>query len=105
MKNLVGRREALRHLAVFSGAAVAAQLVSACKSKPSCNDVSGLSPEDARARSDTAGYVEQSMDAAKNCSNCVHYVPAAPNACGSCKVVKGPIGPAGSCKLWTARPT
>lgn len=105
MKDSIDRREAIRRLALFSTAALATQFVSACKSKPSCNDVSSLSPDEVRARNDAAGYVEHSPDPAKKCSGCVHYVPGAPNACGGCKVVKGPIDADAYCKLWTARPT
>lgn len=108
MKDSMDRREAIRRLALLSTAALASQLLSACKSKPtkpSCNDVSTLSPADAKARNDTLGYVEHSPDPTKKCSGCVHYLPGAPNACGGCKVVKGPIDAEAYCKLWTVRPS
>jgi hypothetical protein len=105
MSNSINRREAIRRLALLSGAAVSSRLLLACKSKPNCEDVSGLSPDEVTARNVAAGYAAQSPDAAKRCSGCVHYVAAAPNACGGCKVVKGPIDPDGTCRLWTARPS
>jgi hypothetical protein len=105
MKPLLARREALRHLAVFSAAAVVPGfLVSACSKKPSCEDVTGLSPADLAVRRDTAVYVEVSADPAKKCSGCAQYEPKGPDACGGCKVVKGPINPEGSCKLFVAKP-
>jgi hypothetical protein len=105
MTDSIDRREAIRRLGLFSTAALASQLFSACKSKPNCNDVSGLSPDDVRTRNETAGYVEHSPDPAKKCSLCAQYQPGAPNACGGCKVVKGPIDAEAYCKLWAARPT
>ncbi|AKV01454.1 high-potential iron-sulfur protein [Labilithrix luteola] len=105
MKDPIDRREAIRRLALFSTAALASQLLPACKSKPSCNDVSGLSADDVRARNDMAGYVEHAPDPAKKCSGCMHYLPGAPNACGGCKVVKGPIDAEAYCRLWAATPS
>jgi hypothetical protein len=103
MNDRISRREALRKLAFSTAALLPASLL-ACKSKPSCNDVSGLSPEEVNARVTSAGYVEHAPDPAKKCNNCIHFVPAAPNACGSCKIVKGPIDAEAYCKLWTAKP-
>jgi hypothetical protein len=105
MNDSIDRREAIRRLAVLTAAAAASGFLLACKSKPSCNDVTGLNPEEARARTDAAGYVDHATDPAKKCSDCVHYVASAPNACGGCKVVKGPIDPEATCKLWTSRPS
>lgn len=99
----MNRREAIRTLAFSTAALLPAWLV-ACKSKPSCNDVSGLSTDELNARVNAAGYVERSPDPAKTCANCVHYVPGAPSACGGCKVVKGPIAPEAYCRLWVAKP-
>lgn len=105
MNQSIDRREAIRRLALLSAAAVTSRLLFACKSKPNCNDVTGLSPDEVTARNTAAGYTEHALDAAKKCSGCAHYVGAAPNACGGCKVVKGPIDPEATCRLWTARPT
>lgn len=101
----MARREALRHLAVFSAAAVVPGFLSSgCSKKPSCDDVSGLAPADQAVRRDTAAYVEAAPDASKKCSGCVQYEPKGENACGGCKVVKGPINPEGWCKLWVVKP-
>jgi hypothetical protein len=101
----MARREVLRHLLVLSAsAAVPALLVGCDKSgPPSCNDVTGLSPDDVAIRNQSAGYAERSADPAKKCSACLQFKPAAPNACGGCTVVKGPINPEGTCKLWVAK--
>ena len=76
----------------------------ACSKKPSCEDVTGISPADLAIRQQTAAYVEVATDAAKKCSACVQYQPAGPDACGACKVVKGPINPEGGCKLFAPKP-
>jgi hypothetical protein len=100
----IRRREALRHLAVFSAAAVVPGFLVGCSKKPSCEDVTGLSPADVAVRRDTAAYVEVAADPAKKCALCAQYLAAAPSACGSCKVVKGPINPEGGCKLFVPKP-
>jgi hypothetical protein len=100
----IPRRDALRHLAVLSAAAVVPGFLVGCSRKPSCEDVSGLAPPDVNQRQQIAAYVDTAADPAKKCALCVQYVPAAPNACGSCKVVKGPINPEGGCKLFVAKP-
>jgi hypothetical protein len=84
-------------------ASAAPTTVAACSKKPSCLDVTGLSPDDVRARNDVAAYTEAAPDPAKKCSVCAQYLAApSANACGGCKVVKGPINPDGWCKLFTA---
>lgn len=105
MSTKIKRRDALRRLAVISTAAVIPGWLLACSKKESCLDVTGLSPEEVRARNETAKYVEQTMDATKRCSICTQYVPAAPDKCGSCKVVKGPVNADGNCNLFAAKPT
>lgn len=104
MNERIPRRDALRRLAVLSTAALIPAWLPACSKKPSCLDVSGLTPDEVRNRTEIAKYVEQTMDATKRCSTCAQYVPAAPDACGGCKVVKGPINPEGNCNLWVAKP-
>ena len=100
----IARRDVLRRLVVLSLSAGAAPLLAACSRKPSCNDVTGLSPEDVRARNDTAAYTEVAPDPAKACSACAQWVPGGANACGGCKVLKGPINAGGSCKLFAPKP-
>lgn len=98
----MNRREALRHLLVFSASGVLAACSKSGGSKPTCTDTAGLTPDEVTMRNTTAAYVETTTDPGKPCSTCVQYV-AGPS-CGTCKVVKGPINPAGSCKLWVAKP-
>lgn len=104
MDRPIARRDALRHLAVLSAAAVVPGFLVACSKKPSCEDVTGLAPADLAVRRDTAQYVDVAADPAKKCNACAQYIPAAPNACGGCKVVKGPINPEGGCKLFVPKP-
>lgn len=105
MNDPIPRRDALRHLGVLAASfALPAALQSGCSRKPSCADVTGLSPDDVRARNDTAAYTETAPDPSKKCSICAQWVSApTPTACGGCKVVKGPINPDGWCKLFVAK--
>ena len=84
----IPRRQALRHLAILSASVVVPGFLVACSKKPSCEDVTGISPADLAIRQQTAAYVEVATDAAKKCSACVQYQPAGPDACGACKVVQ-----------------
>lgn len=106
MSESIDRRTMLRHLVVLSASVATPAWLLGCKgSKPSCTDVTGLSPDDVNVRNVTAAYVDQTPDATKKCSGCVQYLPAAAaNACGGCKVVKGPINPEGWCKLYVPKP-
>lgn len=74
-----------------------------CSKGPKCNETGGLSADDAKIRSEIAAYTEQSVDAKKHCADCLQFTSAGPDSCGTCKVVKGPINPAGSCKLFVAK--
>ena|SRR6187402_3525662 len=74
-----------------------------CSRSLQCSDLSGLSPEDVKLRSETAGYVELSPDVTKRCDACLQFTAGAPDACGSCKLVKGPINPVGTCKLFAPK--
>ena len=98
------RRVVLTRAVLLPLAATLAGALSACSHEPSCNDTSGLSPDDAKIRTEIAAYVDPAQDQAKRCANCVQFVPGAANACGTCKVVKGPISPKGGCKLFVAKP-
>jgi hypothetical protein len=89
------RREALRSLVVLS-ASFALPAIAGCSKKPSCSDITSLSPDEARTRNDIATYTEVAPDASKKCNLCAQFQPApSANACGQCKVVKGPINPEG----------
>lgn len=68
---------------------------------PTCTDVGGLSSDDARAR-ETLLYVDRAADPAKRCEGCTQFLEAK-QGCGSCRILKGPISPAGSCKVFAAK--
>lgn len=104
MSSKLDRREAIQRLALFTTSALLPAWALGCSRKESCLDVTGLTPEEVRARTETAKYVEQTMDATKRCSTCAQYVAAAPSKCGGCKVLKGPINPDGNCNLFVAKP-
>lgn len=103
--NKITRRDMLgRSLLLGAVATVGTNLfLSACGSPAlDCTSTAGLSAEDIATRTANQ-YVDRSMDAGKNCANCNFYQAAAANACGGCTVVKGPINPAGTCRLWVAK--
>lgn len=100
---IYSRRDALRISLTVLGAGGAAFAAMGCgKKELACTDTSALSADDVSARTALA-YVDKSPDAAKMCSGCMQFIPAAPDQCGGCKVVKGPINPAGYCKVWGAK--
>ena len=73
-----------------------------------CDDLSAMSEAD-QAQSQqlrqSLGYVDQSVEASKNCSNCALFVAAeAGAACGGCNLIKGPISPSGYCNSWSQKP-
>ena len=107
MKIVIARREAMRRLVVLSAsmALPGALAQMGCSRKPSCLDVTGLSPEEVQTRQQVAAYTEVATDPSKKCNACAQWVSGAPDACGGCKVVKGPINAEGSCKLFVAKPT
>jgi hypothetical protein len=102
MTATIHRREALVRFLTIAGASAFPGALLACNSKPSCNDVSGLSTDDITARSD-ARYLDKAADATKTCATCVQFQPKPQGGCGGCKVLKGPVSPEGGCKLWASR--
>ena len=105
MSERVSRRDALKKvsLTVLAGGLGGFGALGCGKKDLTCTDVAGLSADEASART-TLGYGDKSPDAAKNCANCLQYTAGQPNACGACKVMKGPIHPAGYCKVWAQKP-
>ena len=95
-----------RRSLLVGGASFVGLAASGCKgtpAPPTCTDTTGLSAEDAQTRS-TLAYADRAPDPSRTCAKCAQYI-AAPNdgACGSCKLLKGPISPAGTCKVFTAK--
>lgn len=105
--NDTNRREFLTRIGMGAVVIGAATALAACGKKAGeaageCSDVSTLSDADKSTRTNNA-YVEKSVEAGKSCAGCTFFVPPAAGAkCASCKVVKGPIVPAGYCKLFAA---
>lgn len=102
-RTLTRRAALLRVVALPFAAAVGTELA-ACSKGPKCDDTSGLSPDDAKIRTEVAAYQEQAPDQTKRCALCLQFNSAGDKACGTCKVVKGPINPGGYCKLFQAKP-
>lgn len=93
-----------RQLLLASASTLAIAGSASCSKAPgSCNDTSGLTPDERKTRL-TLGYTDKSSDKNKTCENCQQYV-AAPSAdqCGGCKVMKGPIHPQGYCVVFVAK--
>lgn len=100
----MSRRELLG-ATLFAGAAAAfgSSVLTACGgSGPTCTDTTGLSQGDIATRTANL-YVDVSTEAVKNCNSCNFFRGAGDNACGTCQVIKGPISPAGNCRLWAAK--
>lgn len=77
-------------------------LLTSCKKSPpiSCISVDALTPEE-RASRESLEYVDASPKRDKNCENCRQYIPPEEDgACGACKVMKGPVHPAGHCRVY-----
>ena len=113
MKSKFGRREAVRHLAVFAaGAFVPTAILAACKGGDSgggggtkalsCTDTTGLTTEEVAMRTGLR-YVDKAADASKACSKCNFFKAGAAGACGSCTLMKGGINPDGNCKSFVAK--
>jgi hypothetical protein len=103
------KSEISRRLLLQTGVAAVGLVVIGCKSKPAepatCTDTTGLSADDLAPRTSLT-YQDRSPDPAKTCDKCVQFVePASAGSCGGCKVLKGPISPAGTCKVWAAKTT
>ena len=97
------RRSALRQVIALPLVVSVPAALLGCSRDPKCDDTSGLSPEEKKARVDAAGYVDLSTDVMKRCDRCTHFVPGGENQCGTCKVVAGPINPKGTCKLFVVK--
>ncbi|NUO51370.1 MAG: hypothetical protein HOV80_21155 [Polyangiaceae bacterium] len=76
-----------------------AAMVFGCGGNVTCDDTSGLSPEEAKARTDQ-NYLDTGPDPVKHCELCAQWVAPAQAGCGGCKVLKGSISPKGSCNLF-----
>ncbi len=72
-----------------------------------CNDVSGLRPEELQQREQmikTLQYVEHSPYPDKVCSNCNFWkAPPEGQQCGGCQLILGPINPNGYCTSWAPK--
>jgi hypothetical protein len=95
-------RDAIKRVSLTVLAAGAWGSVGCSKKELTCNDTSGLKPDEVSARQ-TLAYTDKSPEAGKQCNNCQQFVPGSPDQCGSCKVLKGPVHPNGYCKVWAAK--
>jgi hypothetical protein len=95
---LLSRRRALALAALPVAAALG------CRSGSfSCQDLSGLSAEELRAR-ETLEYQERSGEPGRTCAACLQFVePAGADTCGRCRLLGGPVHPLGSCRAFAAR--
>ncbi|MBK8170865.1 MAG: high-potential iron-sulfur protein [Sandaracinaceae bacterium] len=102
---LISRRDLLKKSAFWGIAVVVgpALLNGGCGSDaPVCTDTAGLSQPEIAMRTANA-YVDRTPEPAKTCANCNFFESRGESACGGCKVLKGPIAPAGYCRLWAAK--
>lgn len=101
------KREFSRRYLLQTSAAAAAVVAIGCKGKQApaavCTDTTGMAPDDVAPRNSLA-YQDRSADPARACDKCVQFIePAKDGTCGGCKVLKGPISPAGTCKVFAAK--
>jgi hypothetical protein len=125
-ENSISRRSFLRRLSLLGAVSIGAgSVLSACgggsenadadggdmdtgETEPmaddsfTCTDTSGLTEQELATRQNL-GYVDESPNPEKLCSNCQFYQPAAEGQCGGCTLIKGPIHPDGYCNSWVAK--
>ncbi|HSN83523.1 MAG TPA: high-potential iron-sulfur protein [Polyangiales bacterium] len=103
-KRSLSRREMLRSTANLLVIGSASMMLHGCKKAEfRCDDVSGLSNEDAKLR-EALEYQDRSPHGEKkNCSNCAFFRPAEADECGACTLIRGPIHPLGYCNSWAAK--
>jgi hypothetical protein len=103
-RNVFCRRAFLGHtvrLAVF--AATPALLQACTKPELHCDDVSGLSKEDAELRTSLEYQDRSPHGENKSCSSCAFFKAGKKDECGQCTLVRGPINPLGYCNSWAAK--
>ncbi len=67
-----------------------------------CNDLSGLTEEEKRIRTELE-YVAISPFPDKVCDNCAVWIkPEEGQECGGCEIMAGPVHPKGYCVSWLA---
>ena len=103
-KSRLSRRDMLRstaHLVVIGCSPI---LLQGCKKAEfRCDDVSGLSEEDAQLRA-TLEYRDRSpYGKEKSCSKCAFFRGAGADECGACTLLQGPVHPLGYCNSWAAK--
>lgn len=73
------------------------------KAADPCEDYSGVSENDMRAR-EKLGYVKESPMPDRTCSQCNLFLPpAGDKKCGGCMLFKGPVYSSAYCTYWAAR--
>ena len=73
------------------------------KATDGCEDFSGVSENDMKAR-EKLGYVKESPMPDRTCSQCNLYLPpSGDKKCGGCMLFKGPVYSTAYCTYWTAR--
>lgn len=100
----LSRREVLHNAGHLILIGASAFLLDGCtKPEIKCDDVSGLSEEDAQLRSSLEYQDRSPYGETKSCSNCAFYKAGKKNECGQCTLLKGPIHPLGHCNSWAAK--
>ena len=65
-----------------------------------CEGYDALTEQDLQTR-ETLGYVDNTPDPEKLCTNCQFYnQPEAGASCGGCQLFQGPVAPDGYCNSW-----
>lgn len=97
------RRRVLRLAVEVAAASAAVAFAAACGGRATCDDTSGLSADDARARRDHK-YADTGPDPSKRCAGCAQFKGSPKeDTCGACEVLKGPVSPLGTCDLFAPK--
>jgi len=94
----------LGHTVRLAVIAATPALLQACtKPELHCDDVSGLSKEDAELRTSLEYQDRSPHGENKSCSICAFFKAGKKDECGQCTLVRGPINPLGYCNSWAAK--
>ncbi|MFP5350231.1 MAG: high-potential iron-sulfur protein [Gammaproteobacteria bacterium] len=98
------RKDAQTRSASLSSSAAVTPGATPPPGRASCDDTSGLTPEQIKLRRELK-YVDRAPNPAHTCGSCNHIQPApgSNDPCKRCSVVPGPVHLDGWCSAWVAR--
>lgn len=104
----VSRRSFLQRISLLGAVVGTGAVLGGCgegEANESCDDLSGLTPEEIQAREEVFQYVDQTPNPEQRCNNCQFWQPdEAGGFCGGCQILAGPVHPEGYCISWAPVP-